>query len=244
MARLPHRAGWAPHRRRYGTPPHVHVPDVLRRRRLEQRARADPWRSDDPGATRSTSVVGTASAYKSLDLPGFAHHVIAIRAAAAWEDQNATSEFKAGGVSGSILSIAPGVVLGEGRRTFPVRGFPAAAQVGVDALGGSVEYRAPVALPASGWLMLPLFFQRLSASVFSDAATAWCPGGITPATLLPATCYRQDWMASAGAELSLDAAFQYDVPYRFRAGVATPVMGRKYFGYNSVAVYFAVGLAF
>ena len=205
---------------------------------------AQRWRTDTPGATRSTSVVGTASAYKSLDLPGFTHHVIAVRAAAAWEDQNATSEFKAGGVSGSILSIAPGVVLGDGRRTFPVRGFPASAQIGIDALGGSVEYRAPVSLPASGWLMLPLFFQRLSASVFSDAATAWCPSGIAASIICPAKGYPQDWMASAGAELSLDAAYEYDVPYRFRVGAATPVMGRKYFGNNDVAVYFAVGLAF
>jgi hypothetical protein len=205
---------------------------------------AQRWRTDTPGATRSTSVVGIASAYKSLDLPGFTHHVIAVRAAAAWEDQNATSEFKAGGASGSILSLAPGVVLGDGRRTFPVRGFPGSAQIGIEALGGSVEYRAPVSLPASGWLMLPLFFQRLSASVFSDAATAWCPIGIASSTICPAAGYPQDWMASAGAELSLDAAYQYDVPYRFRVGAATPVMGRKYFGYNNVAVYFAVGLAF
>ena len=51
-------------------------------------------------------------------------------------------------------------------------------------------------------------------------------------------------MASAGAELHFDAAFQYDVPYKFRFGVATPIAGRAYFGGGNVTVYFALGLAF
>jgi hypothetical protein len=40
---------------------------------------------DGAGATRGASrrVVGVARAYKSLDLPGFAHHVLAARVAAA-----------------------------------------------------------------------------------------------------------------------------------------------------------------
>ena len=147
-------------------------------------------------------------------------------------------------MSGSILSVAPGVTIGDGRRTFPVRGFPPLAQVGTRALGGTLEYRAPISLPASGYKMLPLFFQRVSATVFGDAATAWCPNRPTATQLCPAKGTAQDWMASAGAELHLDAAYQYDVPYRFRLGAAAPVMGRKYFGTSNLAVYFAVGLAF
>jgi outer membrane protein assembly factor BamA len=170
---------------------------------------------------------------------------VALRGAAGWEDDRATNEFKAGGVSGSILDIAPGVTIGDGRRTFAVRGFPPAAQIGTRALGGTAEYRLPVSLPASGYKMLPLFFQRVSASVFGDAATAWCATTNPSATFIcPANGYPQDWMASAGAELHVDAAYQYDVPYRFRLGAAAPVMGRKYFGKNDVSVYFAVGLSF
>ena len=52
-------------------------------------------------------------------------------------------------------------------------------------------------------------------------------------------------MASAGAELHLDTALQYDVPYKFRFGIATPLAGRRVFwGREVVAVYFAMGLAF
>ena len=51
-------------------------------------------------------------------------------------------------------------------------------------------------------------------------------------------------MASAGVEVQLEAAYNYDVPYRFRIGAAVPVAGRRYFGAGSFALYFAVGLAF
>ena len=67
------------------------------------------WLADDPSGTRSTSVIGIASAFKSLDLHWFAHHVLAFRVAGGWEDDKATEQFDAGGISGSTLSIAPGV---------------------------------------------------------------------------------------------------------------------------------------
>ena len=205
---------------------------------------AQRWRSDAVSQTRSTSVVGIAAAFKSLDFPGFAHHVLALRAAAAWADANATSEVEAGGVSGSVLTIAPGVTLGEGRRTFPVRGFAAGAQFGIRALGASVEYRAPLALPASGLGKLPLFFQKVNLTLFGDAAAAWCPSGLTASVICSTQGSPRTWMASAGAELHLDASYLYDFPYRFRLGAAAPVAGRSYFGKNSVAVYFAVGVPF
>jgi hypothetical protein len=201
------------------------------------------WRADDPALTRSASVIGVASAYKSLDLPGFAHHVLALRLAGGWEDRNATDELDAGGISGSSLSIAPGVTLGDPQRTFFARGFPAGVQQGTVALAGNLEYRAPISLPGAGLKMLPVFLQRVSAVVFADGATAWCPYGITGSVVCPSFVAR-DLMASAGAELHVDAAYEYDVPYDFRVGIATPVAGRRYFGSANVAVYFALGLAF
>jgi hypothetical protein len=201
------------------------------------------WRSDDPGDTRSNSLVGVFSAYKSLAFPGFAHHVIALRAAAGWQDDKTVSEFDAGGVSGSSLSVVPGVNVGNGRRTFFVRGFPANAQAGELAMAGSAEYRLPVSLPTAGYRLLPVFLQRISANFFTDAGTAWCPtGSATSAVCTTAT--PEDWMASAGAELNLDAALRYDVPFRFRFGAATPIAGRKYFGSNVISVYFTVGISF
>ncbi|MFI5232667.1 MAG: hypothetical protein ACHQSE_09165 [Gemmatimonadales bacterium] len=201
------------------------------------------WRTDNPGATTSAMVLGVASAYKSLDFAGFAHHVLALRVAAGWEDKNSVDALDAGGISGSTLNIAPGVTLGDPQRTFFTRGFPAGVQEGTVALGGNLEYRAPIVLPSTGLMMLPVFFQRVSAVVFGDAATAWCPYGNPGSSVCPSFAAR-DLMASVGAELHVDAAYEYDVPYTFRLGVATPVAGRRYFGGGNVAVYFALGLAF
>ncbi len=201
------------------------------------------WLADDPTSTRSSSVIGTMSAYKSLDFPGFAHHVIAFRAAAGWEDNKAADELDAGGVSGTTLSIAPGVIVGDPQRTFFARGFPAAVQEGTRALAATLEYRMPLVIPVAGLKMLPVFLQRVSAIAFADAASAWCPSGVANASLCSNGMIR-DWMASAGAELHVDAALKYDVPYTFRFGIATPVVGREYFGGANVAVYFALGLAF
>lgn len=201
------------------------------------------WLASDPGFTRSTSVIGAVSGFKSLDLPGFSHHVLALRVAAGWEDEKSTDELDAGGISGSSLSIAPGVTLGDPQRTFFSRGFPAGVEQGTRALGANLEYRAPISLPAIGLKMLPVFLQRLSGVLFTDAASAWCPYGLTQSVLC-ANGTPRDWMASAGAELHADAALEYDVPYTFRFGIATPLAGRQYFGGGSVAVYFALGLAF
>lgn len=202
------------------------------------------WRSGAVNLTRSSSVVGVATAFKAFDLHDISHHVLALRAAGAWADPRATSEISAGGVSGMQLTIVPGVTLGEGRRAFPVRGFPAGAQQGIRALGGSAEYRWPIAFPSRGLGRLPLFFQRVSGVLFGDAATSWCPSGIPASGICPPSGFGRDWMASAGAELHLDAAYDYDSPYRFRLGAATPLAGRKYFGVHRVAVYVAVGLGF
>jgi hypothetical protein len=201
------------------------------------------WQADDPGSTQSTMVLGVGAAYKSLDFAGFAHHVIAVRVAAGWEDKNSADALEAGGISGSTLYIAPGVTLGDPQRTFYARGFPAAVKQGTVALAGSLEYRAPLVLPSTGVLMLPIFLQRISAVAFGDMATAWCPYGIPGSAVCPS--YQQlGFVASAGAELRLDAAYEYDVPYNFRLGIATPVAEAQYFGGGKVAVYFAVGLAF
>jgi len=198
------------------------------------------WRSGEPG-TPSRAAVGVARAYKSLDLPGYAHHVAAVRLAGAWSDRRATSEFSAGGVSGSSLELVPGYTIGDPQRTFSVRGFPPGARRGTRAVGGSAEYRLPVTLPARGYGLLPIFLSRTSLSAFTDGARAWCPAG----SALPVICDPADsvarTIASVGVELNVEAALGYDTPYRFRLGAALPVVGDDRPG---VSAYLTVGLAF
>jgi hypothetical protein len=201
------------------------------------------WRSDNASATRATSMVGAMSGYRAFDFGGRIHHLLAARVAAATEDATSASEFSAGGGSGSVVQLAPGITFGDGRRTFFVRGFEGGVLAGSRALGGNVEYRAPLGLPARGLGKLPVFFQRVSAVFFADAASAWCPTGGNTSPICPRKTV-QEWIGSAGAELHFDMATQYDAPYRFRLGVATPTSGRKYFGKSNAAAYFTVGLPF
>lgn len=192
-------------------------------------------------AAASRTYVGAATGYKSLDLPGFARHVAALRVAGGLADRNATSTLEVGGVSGGTLSVLPGYAVGTGRQTFPVRGFGAASLEGTRAFAASFEYRAPLVIPGRGLGLLPFFVDRTSLSLFYDAGAAWCP------TSLAASCYPAErenrWIASVGGELNLSAAvLSWDVPYRFRLGLAHPVI--RPVDAPSVSVYFAIGLAF
>ncbi len=201
------------------------------------------WRSDNGYGSNTASVIGSLAAYRGLDFGGRIHHLVAARVAAANASQNHASDFGAGGGSGGFVQLVPGLTVGEGRRTFFVRGFPSGAQYGSRALGGNVEYRLPLGLPAKGLGPTPLYFQRLSAAVFADGAAAWCPSGARGSPICPRATPRE-WMSSVGAELHLDAAVQYDSPYRLRVGVATPTSGKKYFGKSNVTGYITVGLPF
>jgi hypothetical protein len=225
-----------------------------------QRVRDQPNVPDSGGYTRmrSTSVVASASAFKSLPLPGFAHHVLALNVAGGFQDSRGTGYFEVGGVSGGALDVLPGYVLGEGRRTFGVRGFPAASLLGIRAYKGSAEYRAPLVLPGRGLGTVPMFLERTSITLFSDVGSAWCPGiFITRPAPASSLCTRADveggfadtashLLASAGAELNVTAAvLSWDAPFRYRVGVAAPFLGRAFVsGQQKPTVYFTVGTSF
>jgi hypothetical protein len=202
------------------------------------------WRTREP-SNASNSVVGVGAAYKSLDLPGFSHHALAIRGAAAIADNNAISTFSAGGLSGESLDILSGVAVGASRRTFGVRGFPPSVEQGTRALGATVEYRAPIAAPSRRVPFIPVLFDRISVSAFGEGARAWCPSpNSESATVCTATNEGGPWLASAGAEADFDTAIQYDVPARFRAGLAIPVLNRKAGRARPISVYFTLGSTF
>lgn len=198
------------------------------------------WESSTGVAGRSAVAVG--SAYKSLDLPGFAHHVIAVRAAIGAADARSPSEYAVGGVSGTSFEIVPGISFGSPARTFPVRGFPAGAETGIHASSASAEYRMPLFAPSTSLGLFPFFLDRASLTVFADAARAYCPASSRPA------CSPSEsdgpTLASTGAELNLDSALQFDVPYRFRLGLAHPLRGAAYAGAPRVTAYATLGLAF
>ncbi|MFI5239441.1 MAG: hypothetical protein ACHQQP_06490, partial [Gemmatimonadales bacterium] len=136
------------------------------------------WEASSGASGRSAVVIG--SAYKSLDLPGFAHHVIAVRAAIGAADRRSPSEYSIGGVSGSSIEIVPGITFGSAARTFPVRGFAAGAETGINASSVSAEYRIPLVAPSRSLGLFPFFLDRASLALFSDAAHGSCPVNATP----------------------------------------------------------------
>jgi hemolysin activation/secretion protein len=106
---------------------------------------------------------------------------------------------------------------------------------GSRAIAGSVEYRAPLATLRRGFGFWPIFLDRTSVALFADAGTAWGVGGVSGA---------RDWLTSAGAEVSIDAGMQYDIPYRLRLGVAAPITNRSPVRVAPASVYFQLGYAF
>jgi hypothetical protein len=152
--------------------------------------------------------------YAPLDLFGFASHVLALRAAAAGSIYDGRPEiFSLGGVPGSFESPVSGLSLGDGA-DFPVRGFDEGVLFGDRIAAGSAEYRFPIALLTHGLGLAPLYFDRLSGSLFVDAGTVWRVGAQRASELL-----------SAGAELSLDLVFSHAIPYRLRGGIARTLAG-------------------
>ena len=200
------------------------------------------WRRSTPGG-ESRALSGTARAYKSLDLPGFAHHVIALRASAGVTDRRTRTLYRVGGTGGGPLEIFPGVVLGDAPRTFAVRGYQASAQRGTHALGGTAEWRAPLVAPSRGLGLVPAFVDRASLAVFSDAGVAWCTGASDVGGCGPRSTPDDRWLVSAGAEVVVDFALQYDVPYRGRLGVGVPLTQRE-LARRSATLYLTFGSAF
>ena len=181
------------------------------------------WREDAPSLGSWRGLL-TGRGYVPLDLPGFTRHVIRTYVALAAADTKTSTEFSVGGVSGVSSELFPGVTIGDPSRLFPVRGIAPGSQRGIRAIGGTVEYRAPLVMFRDAPAPFTLFADRVSLSVFTDAARAWCPSVLaqtrTPVCERPGT--RDGWIASAGAELTVDLALQYDTPYRLRLGAAAP----------------------
>src|SRR5206468_63807 len=130
------------------------------------------WQSGTSGAS-TRSAIGVTSAFKSLDLPGFAHHVLALRVAGGIADERSPDLFSAGGTSGTQLEVFPGYSLGQQRRTFGVRGYPAGAEGGIRAYAATVEYRAPLFASSRGFRFIPLFIDRTSLSIFGETGRAY-----------------------------------------------------------------------
>ena len=202
------------------------------------------WQRGTSG-TSTRSAIAVTSAYKSLDLAGFAHHVIALRAAGGITDERSADLFSAGGISGTLLQVFPGVSLGEQRRTFGVRGYPVSAEQGIRAYTGTIEYRAPLAAPSRGFRFIPVFIDKISVALFGEAGRAFCPAGVdTTNGVCRAADVVNPMMRSVGAELNIDTGVQLDFQARMRLGLAFPLANREQLGASRAQAYATFGASF
>ena len=191
---------------------------------------------DSGGPLASKNIAAAATAYKSIDAGGFARHVLALRAAAGVAGGAEQNEFDLGGASGANKTTVPGLSLGT-LSTFAVRGFPVGVESGTRIVAGSLEYRIPFTRNQHGFGLWPVFLDRTSLSVFGDAGSA--SGGLGMTGSLA-----DNWIASAGAELGINLAVPYDVPYLLRIGVAAPVLNHSALDVRSSSVYVRLGVSF
>jgi len=188
-------------------------------------------------------VVVTASAAKSVPLPGFSRHVLALRGAVGVVDDNSRSGFGIGGVSGSSIELLPGLAVGGESRTFFVRGFDGGVQRGVRAVAASAEYRAPLVRIGRGYRFLPVFLQKTSVLAFADAGAAWCDNAVPGSNVCEGPVPPRTIIASVGGELNIDASLLHEVLYRFRIGYARPIRGTA-LASQPATFYFTLGNTF
>lgn len=191
----------------------------------------------------SYELIADLSAAKSLPLPGFARHVLAARTAVGVVQGSAGRAVDVGGISGGSIEVLPGLAIGDSRRSFFVRGFLPGSSVGDRGFASSAEYRVPLRRIGRGVALVPANVQKVSALLFADAGRAWCSARVDGSPVCPVAASDGPTLASAGVEMVVDFALQYDVLYRARVGVAAPVSGRD-IAPRSATVYLTFGSTF
>jgi hypothetical protein len=174
-------------------------------------------REEQGSDRRSDEYRGRLALYARLGpRVGFAHSVLAARVSAGVIDGTLGERLSVGGVSSGVVTVAFGQSLGGGTRTFPVRGYDGGSLRGSRAASVSVEYRVPLALIGRSLGHLPLGVDKFSFALFGDVGDAWDAGD-------DARLHRA---RSVGLELVGDLTLSYDLPLRFRVGIAQPAERR------------------
>jgi hypothetical protein len=206
------------------------------------------YRRELGGAGWWAEVRGAGSGYLALPLPGFAHWVLAARAAAGIRRGPSADGYDLGGASGNPLMIIPGYAAGPALRVFPLRGYPAVSTPFTRAATGAVELRVPVALVAKGLWRLPVGVDRVSVIGFAEAGRGWWaqapPASPCAVSLFGGRELNACALRDAGAELVLDAGIPQDISFRARIGVGVPLTSGLLVGSGAARWYFAFGTAF
>ncbi len=176
---------------------------------------------------------GAVAGFLGVGLPGFARWVLALRLTGGGAGGSAPRTIAVGGESGDRFEVAPGLIVGTGRRAFALRGYPRVG--GFDrALTAVAEARIPIALIGRGMPIIPIVFDRVSATLFYEFGTARIAsdGGT------------ENNLQSAGTELIADLGILYDVPTRVRVGAAVPLTDGLGVSRGDIRAYVTFGTSF
>jgi hypothetical protein len=172
----------------------------------------------------------TGEVREYLDVPFFANHVLALRAAGgvSFGDRYRYGSFRLGGNYGeSTFYALPDEYLS-------LRGWPLAAVSGDWYFLSSAEYRFPLWRIDRGTGTIPVFLRSLHGAVFADIGNAFDD----PATAgLP--------LLGIGSELRLTSILLWGLPVQFRVGYGVAVFPTGGIGPTSPqAWYFRAGTSF
>ncbi len=167
-------------------------------------------------------ALGQLRVYRSIGGPGYAPHVLALRATggAARGPGADAFHFDVGGASGQSEPISGFALVGSGPVLFEVRGYPEGWRAGRTAWAASAEWRIPLALVNRGWGLVPLHLDRVHGAFFADGGNAWGPTLGIAGYDRP----RERAIASVGAELRAEVLTFFSVPLTLRAGVGIPLV--------------------
>lgn len=182
----------------------------------------------DPRDDGYDEVSGQLTAYRALDLPGYANHVLAWRLATRWRHGPGAATFGVGGASSGGMDLDV-VQVGGGYRLLPVRGFQHGDRRGTFGWSTSLEYRFPLTYIRRGSGLRPFFLDRLAGAVFLDAGGARCsssdqvaPGSCSATDAPPLTATGAE-MISEGAALGFPLQLRTGIAWRLSGGRAGPM---------------------
>ncbi|MEJ2186697.1 MAG: hypothetical protein P8Z36_12255 [Gemmatimonadota bacterium] len=204
----------------------VHTYSISREDGIAAQLTARRWWQVESYGGRDRSydeISGRIEGYKSLDLPGFAHHVLAARVSGLARFGSGAAPENVGGFQRSVQAL--GLNFG-GSEFLPVRGFQSGDRSGDRAWSASAEYRFPLVL-RKPYQQHHFDFDRLHGALFFDIGNASCDSG----SLFAGTAYcspaHAPPLASAGIELALDLTLFDHVALGIRPGLALPVSGGR-----------------
>lgn len=163
-----------------------------------------------------------------VEAPWQQHHVFAIRYSGGISggDLGRRGVFSAGGFS--RVSLVDQLIDNSTLGGVALRGYQPGSRNGTQLHLAQLEYRFPLFRPMRGLSTLPVYLQRMHATVFIDAGDAFF-GRLDPST----------FRLGFGAELYTDILLGYFLPWTFRLGFAYgPMQG------GEAQVYFHLGVPF